>query len=102
MLHTGRLLNALAIFAYALFARRVSGWVITPPMVFLGFGALLSETGLLHVEDARQLLHTLAEATLVIVLFSGAAAIDLRALLHGMTAAPAARWIGRRPERGTG
>jgi NhaP-type Na+/H+ or K+/H+ antiporter len=49
-------------------------------MVFLGLGWGMTEAGLFHVEGAEKALHLLAEATLVIVLFSDAAAVDLVAL----------------------
>jgi len=80
MLESGLILAAVAVFAYSLIDRRISGWVVTPPMAFLALGWALSEAGLLRVEVAHRVLHVLAEATLVIVLFSDAAAIDLAAL----------------------
>ncbi len=80
MSETGLLVAAVAIFAYALIARRLSDWILTAPMVFLGLGWGMTEAGLFHVESAEKALHLLAEATLVIVLFSDAAAVDLLAL----------------------
>ncbi len=80
MSEAGLLIAAVAIFAYALIARRLSDWILTAPMVFLGLGWGLTEAGLFHVEGAEKALHLLAEATLVIVLFSDAAAVDLVAL----------------------
>ena len=38
----------------------------------------MTEAGLFHVEGAEEALYLLAEATLVIVLFSDAAAVDLQ------------------------
>jgi len=80
MSEAGLLIAAVAIFAYALIARRLSDWILTAPMVFLGLGWGMTEAGLFHVEGAEKALHLLAEATLVIVLFSDAAAVDLVAL----------------------
>jgi len=80
MSEAGLLIAAVAIFAYALIARRLSDWILTAPMVFLGLGWGMTEAGLFHAEGAEKALHVLAEATLVIVLFSDAAAIDLVAL----------------------
>ncbi len=80
MLGTALVLSAVAVFVYALIARRIAGWIVTPPLVFLILGFGLNRAGLLHVDDARHILHVLAEATLIIVLFSDAAAIDLEAL----------------------
>jgi len=80
MSEAGLLIAAVTIFAYALIARRLSDWILTAPMVFLGLGWGMTEAGLFHVEGAEKALHLLAEATLVIVLFSDAAAVDLVAL----------------------
>jgi NhaP-type Na+/H+ or K+/H+ antiporter len=80
MSEAGLLIAAVSIFAYALIARRLSDWILTAPMVFLGLGWGMTEAGLFHVEGAEKALHLLAEATLVIVLFSDAAAVDLVAL----------------------
>jgi len=80
MFETALIVSALAVFVYALVAKRVSGWIVTPPLVFMILGFGLYRAGVLHVENARDVLHLLAEATLVIVLFSDAAAIDLDAL----------------------
>ncbi len=80
MSETGLLIAAVAIFAYALIAGRLSDWILTAPMVFLGLGWGMAEAGLFHGEGAEKVLHLLAEATLVIVLFSDAATVDLVAL----------------------
>jgi len=80
MSETGLLIAAVAIFAYALIAGRLSDWIVTAPMVFLGLGWVMTEAGLFRVESAEKVLHLLAEATLVIVLFSDAATVDLVAL----------------------
>lgn len=80
MSEAGLLVAAIVVFGYALIARRLSGWVLTAPMTFLGLGWGLTEAGLFHVAGAEEALHVLAEATLVIVLFSDAAAVDLVAL----------------------
>ncbi len=80
MSETGLLIAAVAIFAYALIAGRLSDWIVTAPMVFLGLGWGMTEAGLFHGEGAEKALYLLAEATLVIVLFSDAATVDLVAL----------------------
>lgn len=83
MSEAGLLVAAVAIFSYALVARRLSDWILTAPMVFLALGWGMTEAELFHVEGAEEALHLLAEATLVIVLFSDAAAVDLAALRRG-------------------
>ena len=77
------LVAGVAVFAYALLARRMSRWIVTAPMLFLALGWALSTGGIVHIGEAGEGLFILAEATLVILLFSDAAAIDARRLWHG-------------------
>lgn len=69
---------------YALLSRRLIGTPITAAIVFVGAGLLFSSEGLgwLHVGLDQQGVRILAEATLVVVLFTDASRIDLRALRH--------------------
>ena len=72
-----------AIFlVYALLSRRLRGTSITAPMVFVGAGFLFGSEwlGWLHVTLGQDAVSTLAEATLVVVLFTDASRIDVRAL----------------------
>ena len=73
---------ACAFLAFALISRKIDGSMLTGPMLFAGFGLLVGPTGLglvqLHVSNDA--LHILAEITLILVLFSDAAQIDLRQL----------------------
>lgn len=71
---------ALALFAYCLAARRLSGWIVTGPMLFLSLGVGLDALGLVELEEAEAVLHILAEATLVVVLFSDASTVDFNRL----------------------
>lgn len=75
---------ALSILAFGLISGRVQKSVITPPIVFVIFGLLVSQVGLglLEFDIGNQFIHILAEITLVLVLFTDAARIDLRALRH--------------------
>ena len=74
-------LLALTLFTalFTLAARRLSSTVLTAPMLFIGFGFLLAQTGLMsgHLEA---LLHIVAEVALILLLFLDAAQIDLQAL----------------------
>lgn len=79
-METALLASGLAIFAYALVARRLADGIVTGPMFFLGFGLALNGFGLARISDAEPVLHVLAEVTLVVVLFADAAIIDVRAL----------------------
>ncbi|HEY2813444.1 MAG TPA: cation:proton antiporter [Acidimicrobiales bacterium] len=67
---------------YAALSRRLEGTSITAPIVFVGAGFLLGAEGLgwLNLESDQHTVSALAEATLVIVLFSDASRIDVRAL----------------------
>ncbi|MEM8853584.1 MAG: cation:proton antiporter [Pseudomonadota bacterium] len=67
--------------AFCMVANRLSSTVLTAPMVFLGFGALIAQTGLVPEESTEESLHLVAEIALIVLLFLDAAQIDQRALL---------------------
>ena len=73
---------AAVFLVYAVLSRRLDGTPVTAPMVFVGAGlAFGSEgTGWLHLSLSQESVRSLAEATLVVVLFTDASRIDLRAL----------------------
>jgi len=73
---------AAGIILYALFARRLEGTVITPPLVFAAFGLIVGDAvlGWADLKFENRFIHGLAEITLILVLFSDAARIDLRLL----------------------
>ena len=73
---------AVFILAFGLVSARLSKTVITPPMVFVGFGILMGPAGLglMHLSVESEIVRALAEATLVLVLFTDASRIDLRLL----------------------
>lgn len=77
---TGLLVAAVFTVAFSMVAKRLSATVLTAPMIFLGFGFALSETGLLPHADAEPALHLVAEIALVILLFLDAAQINLDVL----------------------
>ena len=74
---TGLLIAAVFTAAFSMIAKRLSATVLTAPMIFLGFGFALSETGLMPHGDAEASLHLVAEIALVILLFLDAAQINL-------------------------
>ncbi|MEM7480514.1 MAG: cation:proton antiporter [Acidobacteriota bacterium] len=82
MLNLEFIVVAAGILGFGLVSRRLTGSPITPPMVFVAFGYLISERGLGFVpfDYEEGLIHTLAEITLVVVLFTDASRIDLRRL----------------------
>ncbi len=75
-------LIALAICIFAAFSRKAERSPLTPPMFFLAVGFLLSSEGLgwLHLDLDAEAVHVLAELTLILVLFTDAARIDLACL----------------------
>lgn len=80
---------ALLVFGFGLLSRRLGHGIVTPPLAFLGFGLLLAPEALTllglpspfeHLSALPPTIHLLGEITLVIVLFTDATQIDLRAL----------------------
>ena len=76
----GLLVVTVFTVSFAMIAKRLSRTVLTAPMIFIGFGYLLSTTGLLPHAEAEASLHLVAEIALVLLLFLDAAQIDLDAL----------------------
>ena len=74
---TGLLLLALFTVAYSMVAKRLSSTIVTAPMLFIGFGVLMSETELVSIEGADAALHLVAEIALIVLLFLDAAQTDL-------------------------
>jgi len=73
---------ALLVFAYSLFSHRLENTVITGPMFFVAAGLILGPVGLgmLDFSSRSSLILAIAAIALVLVLFTDAARIDLRAL----------------------
>ena len=72
----------LFVLAFGAVSKRLERTVVTPPMCFVAFGMWVAWSGAgdLGTGSARSLAHGLAELTLVLVLFTDAARIDLRTL----------------------
>ncbi len=73
---------AVGVILFALVSRRLENTVVTPPMVFTVFGLVIGEAvfGVAKLDFGHGFIHGLAELTLILVLFSDAARIDLRLL----------------------
>ncbi len=82
MEHLSIILIFILFLCFGLLSKRIDGSMLTPPMIFVGAGLLLSAPvfGAVDFQIGDSLLHLLLEATLVLVLFSDAARIDLRIL----------------------
>ena len=76
------LTTALALLAFGLLSRRIEGSILTGPMLFAAFGFAVGPdgVGLVPMEVTNEGLHLLAEITLILVLFSDAANLNLRQL----------------------
>lgn len=76
------LVLAVFLLGFGLISKRLETSPLTPAMVFAGFGFLVGPVGLrlLELDLGGEVLHQLAEATLVLVLFADAATINLRIL----------------------
>lgn len=73
-------LTAAALLMYALVSGRLQSTVITAPLVFILIGSLLGSTGIAHIELNNTVIQFIAEFTLILVLFTDAARIDLVAV----------------------
>ncbi len=74
---------ALGVVSFSLVSARAQTLILTPPMVFVLLGLILGQDGLAIVDlnFGHQTIHTLAEITLVLVLFTDAARIKLRQMM---------------------
>ena len=77
----------VVVIAYAFFSNRLSRSVLTPPLVFVAFGFVVRPGGLslAKIDVVHSAIHLIAEITLVLVLFTDAARIDLRRLIADHT-----------------
>jgi sodium/hydrogen antiporter len=78
----GLLVVAAALLAYAALSRRLATTVVSGPMIFVALGVVVGSQGLDLVDFSlsSDLVRTVVEATLVLVLFSDASRIDLAGL----------------------
>ncbi len=72
------------VVGYGLVSNRIERTAITPPMMFTLVGLVVGPFGfaLATPEIGHAAIHTLAEVTLMLVLFTDAARIDVRALIQ--------------------
>ena len=82
MEHLGITLLAVFVFAFGLISKRLQSTSLTAPMIFAAFGVIVGPLGfgLVELDTDSDVLRSLAEATLVLVLFADASVIDLQAL----------------------
>lgn len=87
MEHLGITLLAVFVFAFGLISKRLQSTSLTAPMIFAAFGVIVGPLGfgLVELDTDSDVLRTLAEATLVLVLFADASVIDLQALRKNLS-----------------
>ncbi|WP_106475645.1 cation:proton antiporter [Phytohalomonas tamaricis] len=80
---------ALAVLAFGLLTGRLRGSPLTMPMVFTAAGLLLGPgaLGVIHFDVENEAVSALAEAALVVVLFTDASRMELRTVLKEHTLA---------------
>ncbi len=73
---------AAALLGYGLVSQRLQRTILTGPLLFTLFGLAVGGAGLgvVPLDMTGDILHLLAEVTLILVLFADAASIDLRQL----------------------
>ncbi|MGI9625677.1 MAG: cation:proton antiporter [Longimicrobiales bacterium] len=73
---------AVGFLLFGVFSQAARGSFLTGPLLFAAFGLLAGPSGLgwVRLSMAEGFLHTLAEATLILVLFADAATVDLKVL----------------------
>ncbi len=78
---------ALVILGFGLVSGRIQKSILTAPMVFVVLGYITSAhvLGLVQLDVENQVIDTLAELTLILVLFTDATRIDLRLLMREHT-----------------
>ena len=78
---------ALVILGFGLISGRVQKSILTPPMIFVMLGYLISPhlLNLVHLDIEHAVIDTLAELTLILVLFTDATRIDLYLLIREHT-----------------
>ena len=73
---------AAGLLIFSLISGRLKATIITAPLVFAGFGFAVGAGGLgmAHIDVEHSAIHFIAEFTLILVLFTDAARIDLKGL----------------------
>ena len=73
---------AVGLLLYSLVSARLKSTIITAPLLFIVFGYVISTSGFLKIDMdlGHSALHFIAELTLILVLFTDAARIELKML----------------------
>lgn len=73
---------SISILFFAFISKRIQSTILTAPIVFVIFGVLFSKQvlGIFDIDAESPIIRTIAEITLILVLFSDASRIDLKIL----------------------
>ena len=73
---------ALVLLGYGLVSERIRSTIVSAPMIFVGAGYLVGAgaLGVMDLHEGMRAVHVFGEITLIIILFTDAAHVDLRAL----------------------
>lgn len=76
--------TALLIFVFGLFSKKFEKWPITPPMVFVAIGAIVSPVGLnlFELQANNELVSLITELALILILFVDASLLEPKAFFH--------------------
>ncbi len=79
---TSLVVITVAMLAFSLISGRLRGTLLTPPLFFivLGFVIGIQGWGFVKLDPGRGAVHTIAEITLILILFTDASRIDLKQL----------------------
>ena len=78
---TGLLFLCIFTLGFSMIAKRLENTVVTAPMLFIGVGFAIAEMRIMPLEQSEELLHIVAEVSLVLLLFIDAAKTNLKAVL---------------------
>ena len=87
--HHGLIVTAFLILIFGVVSKLSEKSSITAPMVFVAVGLFISSIGLFEVSIEMSLVKTLAELTLVIILFTDASMIQFNKLADALSGIPA-------------
>lgn len=76
----GLLILLFSVSAYTMLAKSLSSSIVTAPMVFLGLGFAVYSFDLIAIEGSQDILYSIAEIALVVLLFLDASQINVKRL----------------------
>ena len=79
-MYTNIIIVMVCVAVYSLLAKRLSSTIFTAPIIFMALGYALSFSNTVGLEQAETILHLVAEAALIILLFADASMINFAAL----------------------